>query len=221
MVAVNDSTLYQGGEKRYVLGSREKLDQPRARGTQPDCRFTNSKPATLNRGLGSGRSSQLRTSPLSAYRVLRSWPGKRLRPCSLRVYVSCRNRDDRTQLCARKEHAPRAPASRATRSQLDRHRNIQRICDAVLSAFGLSQEVRHDPERISAQALTPIGATVKSRSSYFRSSSFDERSRACEFIHYAKLLARNRRGRRRKQHKYDKSSTFLEYRRLVLPLGSS
>jgi hypothetical protein len=28
---------------------------------------------------------------------------------------------------------------------------------------------------------------VKSRSSYFRSSSFDERSRACEFIHYAKL----------------------------------
>ncbi len=113
--AVNDFTLYQGGEKRYVLGSREKLDQPRAHGTQPDCRFTNSKPATLNRGLGSGRSSQLRTSPtvgISSLKILaREAATAVLTP---RVCFMPQSGRPHTVMCSKSAYSARASFSRNT-----------------------------------------------------------------------------------------------------------
>ncbi len=48
--AVDDFTLDQVAEKRYVLGSLEKLDQPRAGAQQTDRRLTNRKSTRLNRG---------------------------------------------------------------------------------------------------------------------------------------------------------------------------
>ena len=60
--AVDDFTLDQVAEKRNILGSLEKLDQPRAGTQQTDGRFADCQSARSNRGLGFRKSSRLMTS---------------------------------------------------------------------------------------------------------------------------------------------------------------